>query len=116
MEHKVKPSYVTHTENLVSRLEDLQEEQAHLTSQLRLSLQIQEIWPEAFEYGNCRFSGIQREGVVDGKIGRHLCFTEAWFINGYQKRWLTAGELIAFKPDAYVHKEFAQPTEALVRL
>lgn len=117
MEQKqIPPSYFSHRDNLISRLEDMTEEQAHLNGQLRKSLCIEDIWTDAFKYGSCRFSGTQKEGAVKGRLARQLCFFEAWFINGYERRWLTAGELIAFKPDAYVHQDYRVPTELVERL
>ena len=90
--------------NTVAKIQETQNYIQACLGQLRSSLDIEAIWPEAFEHGKVRFSGIQKINHTDVK--RELCFTQAWFENSDERYYLSRQELKQFKPDALIHPEY----------
>ena len=93
----------------MSNLDDKIGEMSRLSSQLNHSMLIQEIWPEAFDEGGCKFSGLQQYARSKGLPRGGLHFMNAYFerADGV-RRYLTRDELLRFKPDANIHKSFNQ--------
>ena len=91
----------------MSNLDNKLAEMARLSSQLNRSMLIQEIWPEAFDAGGCKFSGVQIYGRSKPAPLGGLHFSSAWFerADGV-RRYLTREELTRFKPDLPIHKDY----------
>ena len=92
----------------MSKLDDDLAEMARLSSQLGKSMTIQEIWPEAFEAGGCKFGGSLE---YDGRIGEPMhTFTSAYFerADGV-RRYLTPAEIKRFKPEITINRKFEVP-------
>lgn len=91
----------------MSNLDSKIAEMARLSSQLGRSMLIQEIWPEAFEAGGCKFSGIQQYAQSKDLPRGGLHFMNSYFERADGKRrYLTRDQLLRFKPDAKIHKSY----------
>ncbi len=82
-------------------------ESAKLLIQLATSLSIRQIWPKTFAHGACKFSGLLAwDNRFNVKTNTFRC---AWFEAGNGEcYYLSADELVAFKPEAIIHSTFKQ--------
>lgn len=103
--------------DLQSQIVEKEKASAELLKQLGRSLQIQEIWPEAFEAGPCYFGGsLSYDGRHKVKHNDKLVsvpehsFTSAYFRRADNvKRYLTPAEMARFKPEIILHRDFEVP-------
>ncbi len=93
------------------KLQDKIQQQSELARQLGKSLQIQDIWPDAYDSSqSVGLKGIQRQ-TLDKYNRRVLGFISARFsCRDGREYQLKKAELLSFKPDAVIHPEFKEPT------
>lgn len=92
----------------VTLLREAYREQQKLLTELEKSLIIEEIWPEAFDHGSVRFTGVKK---WDGRMGKpNQTLYKAWLVNGAGKRrYLTREEVAMLHPELTLHKDFEVP-------
>ncbi len=80
---------------------------ADLLVKLGKSLAIQQIWPEAFKAGSCKFSG--RLSWDNRFTVKGHSFISAWFERADSVRYyLSAEQLAAFKPEVAIHRDYRE--------